>query len=65
MHPDFSLSLQRRSIFNNEHLIHYEVTTDAAQPVPPSPVMDRDPSVTIDSESSTVLLSQDIADKDT
>ena len=34
--------------------IHYQGTTDAAQPVPPSPGMDSDPSATI--ESSTVLL---------
>ena len=48
---------------NNECVIQYEGTTDAAQPVPPSPGMDRDPSVTI--ESSTVLLSQEILDEDT
>ena len=39
---------------NNECVIHYEGTTDAAQPVYPSPGIDRDPSATI--ESSTVLL---------
>ena len=44
-------------------MIHYEGTTEAAQPVPPSPGMDRDPSATI--ESSTVLLSQEIVDEDT
>ena len=44
-------SLQRQSI-NNE--LHYEGTTDAAQPVPPSPGMDHDPSATL--ESSTILL---------
>ena len=47
----------------NECVIHYEGTTDAAQPVPPSPGMDRDPSATI--QSSTVLLSQEIVDEDT
>ena len=40
---------------NNKCVIHYEKTTDAAQPVPPSPGMDHDPSATL--ESSTVLLS--------
>ena len=29
---------------NNECVIHYQGTTDAAQPVPPSPGMDSDPS---------------------
>ena len=47
----------------NECVRHYEGTTDAAQPVPPSPGMDRDPSATI--ESSTELLSQEIVDEDT
>ena len=48
---------------NNECVIHYEGTTDAAQLVPPSPGMDSDPSATI--KSSTVLLSQEIVDEDT
>ena len=48
---------------NNECVIHYEGKMDAAQPVPPSPGMDSDPSATI--ESSTVLLSQVIVDEDT
>ena len=48
---------------NNEYVIHYEGTTDAAQPVPSSPGIDSDPSATI--ESSTVLLSQEIVDEDT
>ena len=48
---------------NNECVIHYHRTTDAAQPVPPSPGMESDPSATI--ESSTVLLSQQIVDEDT
>ena len=48
---------------NNECVIHYEGTTDAAQPVPPSPGMDSDLSATI--ESSTVLLSEEIVDEDT
>ena len=39
---------------NNECVIHYKGTTDAAPPVPPSAGMDRDPSATF--ESSTVLL---------
>ena len=43
---------------NKDCGIHYEVTTDAAQQVPPSPGMDCDPSATL--ESSTVLLSQEI-----
>ena len=42
---------------------NYKGTTDAAQPVPPSPGMDRDPSATI--ESSTELLSREIVDEDT
>ena len=42
---------------------NYKGTTDAAQPVPPSPGMDRDPSATI--ESSIVLLSQEPVDDDT
>ena len=46
---------------NDEFGTHYEGTTDAAQPVPPSPGMDRDPSATI--ESSTILLSQEIVDR--
>ena len=48
---------------NNECVIHYEGTTDAAQLVPPSPGMDSDPSATI--KSSTVLLSQEIVVEDT
>ena len=48
---------------NNECVIHYEGTTDAAQPVPPSPGMDSDPSAAI--ESFTLLLSQQIVDEDT
>ena len=48
---------------NNECVIHYEGTTDAAQPVPPSPGMDSDPYATI--ESSTVLLSKEIVVEDT
>ena len=48
---------------NNECVIHYEGTTDAAQPGPPSPGIDSDPSATI--ESSTVLLSQENVDEDT
>ena len=39
---------------SNEFVIHHEGTTDAAQPVPPSPWMESYPSATI--ESSTVLL---------
>ena len=46
---------------NDECVIHDEGTTDAAQQVPPSAGMDRDPSATL--ESSIVLLSQ--VDKDT
>ena len=48
---------------NNECVIHYEGTTEAALPVPPSPGMDRDPSATF--ESCTILLSQEIVDEDT
>ena len=48
---------------NNEFVIHCEWTTDAAQPVLPSPGMDRDPSATL--ESYTVLLSQETVDEDT
>ena len=44
-------------------VIHYEGTTDEAQPVPPSAGMDRDPSATL--ESSTVLLPQELVDEDT
>ena len=48
---------------NNEFMIYYKGTKDAAQPVPSSPGIDSDPSATI--ESSTVLLSQEIVDEDT
>ena len=48
---------------NNESVNSYEGTTDAAQPVLPSPGMDCDPSATI--KSCTVLLSQEIVDEDT
>ena len=47
---------------NNECVIHYEGTTDAAQPVPPSPGMAHDPSANI--ESFTVLLSRELVDED-
>ena len=50
-------------VCSNEFVIHYEGTTDAAQPVPPIPGMDCDPSATL--ESSTVLLSQEIVVEDT
>ena len=43
--------------------MHYEGTMDVAQPVPPNHGKERDPSATL--ESSTVLLSQEIADEDT
>ena len=39
---------------NKQFMIHYEGTIDIAQPVPPSPGMDHDPSATL--ESSVVLL---------
>ena len=47
---------------NNEFVIHYEGTRDVAQPLPPSPGMDRDPSATL--ESSVVLLRQEPMDAD-
>ena len=47
---------------NNLCVIHYKGTTDAAQPVPPSPGMDSDPSATL--ESSTVLLSRELVGED-
>ena len=55
--------LSNDGTWKNECVIHYEVTTEAAQPVPPSPVMDSDSSATI--ESSTVLLLLEIVDEDT
>ena len=48
--------------YNNEFVVHYEGTMDVAQPVPPSPGMDSDPSATL--KSSTVLLSQEHVDED-
>ena len=48
---------------NNKLVIHYEGTTDAAQPASPSPRMDYYPSATL--ESSTVQLSQEPVDEDT
>ena len=41
-------------------VIHDEGTTDAAQRVPPSPGMDHDPSATLESSESTVLLLQEL-----
>ena len=65
-HTNICNSLQRLSM-QQRVCVHYGGTTDAAQPVPPSPGMDRDPSATL--ESSTVLLSQEqpqeLVDKDT
>ena len=43
--------------------MHYEGTIDVAQPVPPSPGMDRNPSTTL--ESSVVPLLQEPVDADT
>ena len=40
---------------SNEFMIHYKGTMDVAQPVPPSPGMDRNPSATL--ESSVVPVS--------
>ena len=51
---------------NNEFVIYYEGTTDAAQPVPPSPGMDHDPSAALESSTAvTALLSQELMDEDT
>ena len=58
-----SVTVSNYGACNNECVINYEGTTDAAQPVPPSPGMDSNLSATI--ESSTVLLLQEIVDEDT
>ena len=41
----------------NEFMIHYEGTTDVAQPVPASPVMDSGPSATLESFSVDHIIS--------
>ena len=62
MHPDSAIVFNDGAC-NTECVIHYEGTTDAAQPVPPNPGMHSDPSAAI--ESSTVHFSQEIVDEDT
>ena len=58
-----SATVSNDGAWKNEFVMHYEGTMDVAQPVPPSPGMDRNPSTTL--ESSVVPLLQEPVDADT
>ena len=54
-----SATVSNDGVCNNDFVIHYEGTTDAAQREPPNPGMDHNPSATLESFTVvTVLLLQ-------